>query len=217
MDLSVFFDFPLNDRQKKILNWFEAFLLIMLLNIGTKLVASAITLATRGVYDMLSGSTYTNSQMRLNIAYGITFPLMMLAIIYIVKVRRSRFQWDQDLDTWTPVRKGFFIKHATAYCVYSVFVYIYYIAVGLDDIYNPQLFVPGMKVDLATMTEPWWVANFFAPQGALFRVFYFLFDGVGYHNNALVIVLSCVINIVVFIAALYFACYVLKVKPADKS
>ena len=119
MDLSVFFDFPLNDRQKKILNWFEAFLLIMLLNIGTKLVASAITLATRGVYDMLSGSTYTNSQMRLNIAYGITFPLMMLAIIYIVKVRRSRFQWDQDLDTWTPVRKGFFIKHATAYCVYS--------------------------------------------------------------------------------------------------
>lgn len=217
MDLSVFFDYPLNEKQKKILNWVEAFLLIMLLNIGSKLVASAITLATRGVYDMLSGSTYTNSQMRLNIVYAITFPLMMLAVLFIVRVRRSKFQWDQDLDTWTPVRKGFFIKHTVAYTVYSILVYIYYIIAGLDNIYNPQLFVPGMKVDYATMTEPWWVANFFAPQGALFRVFYFLFDGVGYKNNTLVIVISCVLNLAVFIAVLYCACYVIKVKPADKS
>ncbi len=217
MDLSVFFDYPLNEKQKKILNWVEAFLLIMLLNIGSKLVAASITLATRGVYDMLSGSTYTNSQMRLNIAYAITFPLMMFATFYIIRTRRAKFQWDQDLDTWTPVRKGFFIKHGTAYAVYSLIVYIFYIIKGLDNIYNPQLFVPGMKVDYATMTEPWWVANFFAPQGALFRVFYFLFDGFGYKNNALVIIISCILNLAVFFAVLYMSCYVIKVKPADKS
>lgn len=196
---SDLFDTPLSEKQKKALKWFEAFLLILLLNIVSKLLASAITLCTRGVYDMLSGATYTNSEMRLDITYALTFPINLALVFFSIVIRRSRFQWDENIDTWTPARKGFFIRHLTAYAVYSLITDIYYAVVGVYNVYNRTKFVPGMKIDVATMTEPWWIANFFAPQAALFRVTRKL--------EPYSLTIGIVLNIVLFTIVLYWACY----------
>ncbi|MGI6742047.1 MAG: hypothetical protein ACOX4O_00060 [Eubacteriales bacterium] len=197
--ISDLFDTPLSEKQKKRLEWFEAFLLIFLLNIVSKLLASAITLCTRGVYDMLSGATYTNSEMRLDITYALTFPINLALVFFSIVIRRTRFQWDENVDTWKPVRLGFFLRHLTAYAVYSLITDIYYAVVGVYNVYHPTKFVPGMKIDMATMTEPWWIANFLAPQAALFRV--------TRHLEPYSLALGIVVNIVLFTVVLYWACF----------
>jgi hypothetical protein len=196
---SDLFDTPLSEKQKKALEWVEAFLLILLLNIVSKLIASAITLCTRGVYDMLSGATYTNSEMRLDITYALTFPINLALLFFSIVIRRSRFQWDENVDTWKPARKGFFVRHFIAYAFYSLITDIFYAVVGVNNVYHPTKFVPGMKIDMATMTEPWWIANFMAPQAALFRVTRNL--------DPYSIVIGIVLNIVSFTIVLYWACF----------